>query len=85
MHPWCRNVEIFKNIDAGEGFGPLNSPKSLAGAISMPAAPRPGWGPGPPRRRIEITPAIFMYFVHTYKNVDVFINKHISIKLEVEI
>ena len=36
MHPWCRNVEISENIDAGEGFGPLNPPKSLAGAISMP-------------------------------------------------
>ena len=30
----------------------------------MPAAPRPGWGPGPPRRRIEITPAI--YFLQNY-------------------
>ena len=36
MHPWCRNVEIFENIDAGEGFGFLNPPKSLADAISMP-------------------------------------------------
>ena len=25
----------------------------------MPAAPRPGWGPGPPRRRNEIQPAKF--------------------------
>ena len=31
-----RNVQFFENIDAGEGFGPLNPPKSLAGAISMP-------------------------------------------------
>ena len=29
MHPWCRNGEIL-------GFGPLNPPKSFAGAISMP-------------------------------------------------
>ena len=25
--------------------------------ISLPAAPRPGWGPGPPRRRNEIHPS----------------------------
>ena len=59
-----RNDKIFGNVDAGEGLTPLNQPKSFAGAISMPAAPRPGWGPGPPRRRIEITPAI--YFLENY-------------------
>ena len=31
------NHEFFQNIDAGEGFRPLNSRNSLAGAISMPA------------------------------------------------
>ena len=30
------NHEFFQNIDAGEGFRPLNSWNSLAGAISMP-------------------------------------------------
>ena len=35
------NHEIFENVDAGEGFRPLNSGNSLAGAISMPCgAPR---------------------------------------------
>ena len=33
MHPWCRNVEIFENIDADDGFGHLNQPKSFAGVI----------------------------------------------------
>ena len=53
------NHEIFQNIDAGEGFMPLKSRNSLAGAISMPAAPRPGWGPDrrgaglkPPQRKL---------------------------------
>ena len=36
MDPKFRNDQIFENIDAGEGFGPLSSPKSFAGAISMP-------------------------------------------------
>ena len=31
-----RNDKIFGKVDAGEGFRLLNSPKSLAGAISMP-------------------------------------------------
>ena len=36
-----RNDEIFGKVDAGEGFKHLKSPKSLAGAISMPCgAPR---------------------------------------------
>ena len=30
-----RNDQNFGNVDACEGFRPLNSPKSLAGAISM--------------------------------------------------
>ena len=41
-----------------------NARGSSLARISMPAAPRPGWGPGPPRRRIEITPAI--YFLENY-------------------
>ena len=36
------NHEIFKNIDAGERLRLLKSRNSLAGAISMPAAPRRG-------------------------------------------
>ena len=41
MGPNFRNADIFENIDVGEGFGFLNPPKSLAGAISMPCgAPR---------------------------------------------
>ena len=31
-----RNDEIFGKVSAGEGIGPLNPRKSLAGAISMP-------------------------------------------------
>ena len=53
----------WKVTDLGR-FGALNRSGVFAGAISMPAAPRPGWGPGPPRRRIEITPAI--YFLENY-------------------
>ena len=30
------NAKIFGKVDVGEGFRALNSPKSLAGAISMP-------------------------------------------------
>ena len=29
--------------------------------ISLPAAPRPGWGPGPPRRRNEIHSSEFLF------------------------
>ena len=31
--------------------------------ISFPAAPRPGWGPGPPRRRNEIHSNDFLFSV----------------------
>ena len=59
MHRKFRNHENFQNIDAGEGFMSLKLRNSIAGAILMPAAPRPGWGPGPPRRRIEILASDF--------------------------
>ena len=36
-----------------------NARGSSLARISLPAAPRPGWGPGPPRRRNEIQPAKF--------------------------
>ena len=35
-----RNDEIFGKVGAGEGSRPLNSQKSLAGAISMPCGAR---------------------------------------------
>ena len=71
MHPGCRNGQIFENIDAGEGFEPLNPPKSLAGAISMPCgahafshmtrrvvAPRSNTGTGAIAQRKGFAPKI---------------------------
>ena len=40
--------------------GNFHEISSLA-RISLPAAPRPGWGPGPPRRRNEIHPSEFLF------------------------
>ena len=48
----------------------FNEFHSLA-RISLPVAPRPGWGPGPPRRRNEIQPAFSFWLEKLAFIVDV--------------